>query len=87
MSSKVDKFILYSCLTSFLLACGSTTVGLIPYFLSSLTISKTYKNNFNLNIIPHTLKLTNLKDLKINSHHIINENIIFNSNFTFFNIH
>jgi len=32
----------------------------------SLTISKTYKNNFNLNIIPHTLKLTNLKDLKIN---------------------
>ena len=32
----------------------------------SLTISKTYKNNFELNIIPHTLNLTNLKDLKKN---------------------
>lgn len=32
----------------------------------SLTISKTFKNNFELNIIPHTLGLTNLKKLKIN---------------------
>ena len=32
----------------------------------SLTISKVYKNNFYLNIIPHTLKLTNLKNLKKN---------------------
>ena len=32
----------------------------------SLTISKVYKNNFDLNIIPHTLKLTNLKNLKEN---------------------
>ena len=32
----------------------------------SLTISKIYKNNFSLNIIPHTLKLTNLKNLKVN---------------------
>ena len=32
----------------------------------SLTISKVYKNNLSLNIIPHTLKLTNLKNLKIN---------------------
>ena len=31
----------------------------------SLTISNTKKNYFNINIIPHTLKLTNLKDLKI----------------------
>ena len=30
----------------------------------SLTISKVFKNNFFLNIIPHTLKLTNLKKLK-----------------------
>ncbi len=30
----------------------------------SLTISKVSKNFFFLNIIPHTLKLTNLKDLK-----------------------
>ena len=32
----------------------------------SLTISKVKKNYFHLNIIPHTLKLTNLKKLKIN---------------------
>ena len=30
----------------------------------SLTISKVSNNNFDLNIIPHTLKLTNLKNLK-----------------------
>ena len=33
----------------------------------SLTISKIYKNFFEINVIPHTLKLTNLKDLKVNS--------------------
>ena len=32
----------------------------------SLTISSTKKNYFNINVIPHTLKLTNLKDLKKN---------------------
>tara|TARA_B100000683_G_scaffold263808_1_gene292538 strand:+ start:125 stop:712 length:588 start_codon:yes stop_codon:yes gene_type:complete len=32
----------------------------------SLTISKVNKNDFQLNIIPHTLKLTNLKHLKVN---------------------
>jgi len=32
----------------------------------SLTISKVSKNFFVLNIIPHTLKLTNLKNLKVN---------------------
>ena len=32
----------------------------------SLTISKKKKNNFNINVIPHTLKLTNLKNLKKN---------------------
>ncbi len=31
----------------------------------SLTISKKLKKNFEINVIPHTLKLTNLKDLKI----------------------
>jgi riboflavin synthase len=30
----------------------------------SLTISKTTQNKFEVNIIPHTLKLTNLKELK-----------------------
>ena len=33
----------------------------------SLTISKTYNNFFEINVIPHTLMLTNLKNLKINS--------------------
>ena len=32
----------------------------------SLTISNTKKNYFNINVIPHTLKLTNLKNLKKN---------------------
>ena len=32
----------------------------------SLTISKVYKKNVILNIIPHTLKLTNLKNLRLN---------------------
>ena len=32
----------------------------------SLTISNTKKSYFNINVIPHTLKLTNLKDLKRN---------------------
>ena len=32
----------------------------------SLTISKVTKDNFDLNIIPHTLELTNLKNLKTN---------------------
>ena len=33
----------------------------------SLTISKIYKNFFEINVIPHTLKLTNLNKLKHNS--------------------
>ena len=33
----------------------------------SLTISKVKNNFFEVNIIPHTLKLTNLKDLKISN--------------------
>ena len=32
----------------------------------SLTISKVYKNYFEINVIPHTLKLTNLKNLNQN---------------------
>jgi len=32
----------------------------------SLTISNTRKSYFNISVIPHTLKLTNLKDLKKN---------------------
>lgn len=33
----------------------------------SLTISKIYQNSFEINVIPHTLKLTNLKILKVNN--------------------
>ncbi len=33
----------------------------------SLTISKVYQSYFEINVIPHTLKLTNLKNLKQNS--------------------
>ena len=33
----------------------------------SLTISKVYKNFFEINVIPHTLKLTNLKNLQLNN--------------------
>ena len=32
----------------------------------SLTISSVSKQNFYINIIPHTLKLTNLKNLNVN---------------------
>ncbi len=33
----------------------------------SLTIAKVYQNSFGITVIPHTLKLTNLKNLKVNS--------------------
>ena len=33
----------------------------------SLTISKVYKNFFEINVIPHTLQMTNLKNLKKNN--------------------
>ena len=33
----------------------------------SLTISKVYNNFFEINVIPHTLHLTNLKNLKPNN--------------------
>ena len=32
----------------------------------SLTISKIYRSFFEINVIPHTLNLTNLKNLKPN---------------------
>ena len=33
----------------------------------SLTIARVYQNSFEITVIPHTLKLTNLKNLKVNS--------------------
>lgn len=61
--SWVIKFkILDKSLKRFLITKASIAINGI-----SLTISKVYQNFFEINVIPHTLKLTNLKDLKINS--------------------
>jgi len=49
-------------LTKFLMEKASISINGV-----SLTISKVIKNFFIVNIIPHTLKLTNLKNLKIKS--------------------
>ena len=48
-------------LNKFLLEKASITINGV-----SLTISKVYFNYFEINIIPHTLELTNLKNLKKN---------------------
>ena len=45
----------------FLIDKGSISINGV-----SLTISKVLNNIFEINVIPHTLKLTNLKNLKIN---------------------
>ena len=45
--------------SKYLIAKGSIAINGV-----SLTISKKIKNKFEINIIPHTLKLTNLKRLK-----------------------
>ena len=45
----------------FLIDKGSISINGV-----SLTISKVLNNFFEINVIPHTLKLTNLKNLKIN---------------------
>ena len=42
---------------------GSITINGV-----SLTISKVLKNNFQITIVPHTLKLTNLVKLKVKDH-------------------
>ena len=49
-------------LTKYLMEKASISINGV-----SLTISKVTKNSFEINIIPHTLKLTNLKNLKSNS--------------------
>ena len=33
----------------------------------SLTISRVFQDSFEITVIPHTLKLTNLKNFKVNS--------------------
>ena len=46
-------------LTKFLIEKASISINGV-----SLTISKVVKNSFEINVIPHTLKLTNLRNLK-----------------------
>ena len=46
-------------LTKFLIEKASISINGV-----SLTISKVAKNSFEINVIPHTLKLTNLRNLK-----------------------
>ena len=49
-------------LNKFLMEKGSIAINGV-----SLTISKVYQNSFEISVIPHTLKLTNLKNFKVNS--------------------
>ena len=49
-------------LTKFLMEKASISINGV-----SLTISKVIKNSFEINVIPHTLKLTNLQNLKSGS--------------------
>ena len=51
--------ILKQSLSKFLIEKASISINGV-----SLTISKVIKNSFEINIIPHTLKLTNLQNLK-----------------------
>tara|TARA_E500000178_G_scaffold58372_1_gene54909 strand:+ start:1273 stop:1860 length:588 start_codon:yes stop_codon:yes gene_type:complete len=55
----VNFKILNKNLTKFLMEKASISINGV-----SLTISKVIKNSFEINIIPHTLKLTNLRNLK-----------------------
>jgi len=54
--------ILDSKLNKFLIEKASISINGV-----SLTISKIYKNFFEITVIPHSLKLTNLKNLKVNN--------------------
>ena len=55
----INLQILNKSLTKFLIEKASISINGV-----SLTISKVIKNSFEINIIPHTLKLTNLRNLK-----------------------
>ena len=64
----IDKAWIINCkildkrLNKFLIEKASISINGV-----SLTISKIYHNSFEISVIPHTLKLTNLKNLKVNS--------------------
>ena len=47
-------------LNKFLIEKGSISINGV-----SLTISRVFQNSFEITVIPHTLKLTNLKNLKV----------------------
>lgn len=59
----IVSFLLPKALRRYIIEKGSIGINGV-----SLTISKITKNNFQINIIPHTLKLTNLFKLKKNSY-------------------
>ena len=58
----INLEILDKILNKFLIEKASISINGV-----SLTISKVFRNSFEINVIPHTLKLTNLKNLKLNS--------------------
>ena len=58
----VDFKILDQKLNKFLVEKASISINGV-----SLTISKVFKNFFQISVIPHTLKLTNLNNLKVNN--------------------
>ena len=59
----VINFLMFNrSLTKYLMQKASISINGV-----SLTISKVIKNSFEINIIPHTLKLTNLQNLKTRS--------------------
>jgi len=59
----IITFIVQKSLSKYLIEKGSIAINGV-----SLTISKVVKNKFKINIIPHTLKLTNLINLKKNDY-------------------
>ena len=72
-TAKVNKIIFID--KTWLIKFTITNLTLMKYFVEkasisingvSLTISSVLKNSFEINIIPHTLKLTNLNKLKKN---------------------
>ena len=58
----IVKFMINKNLSKYIIEKGSIAINGV-----SLTISKIIKNKFEISIIPHTLKLTNLIKLKKNS--------------------
>ena len=58
-NSKVIEFIFKGNFSKYLVSKGSVAINGV-----SLTIVKAFKNNFTVSLIPHTLKVTNIGELK-----------------------